>query len=948
MLSIIRSCHHLSTLCGSAARVIAFRMKGRLLAAAAGVVSFCLCSRAVAQLNMDVTFPGPGLPAGVTASGTWVSVPSGSVVRVPAAPAGSTVQGVFDLGSLGGGRAMGTTDIEAHFIRQGTSGAVSSAVAITLVQPAVPVSSPDPIAGSSAAFCRLTETGGNVFLKMFPDAVIPGPGFSVPGEIANRYGSLLKLRLKWEPQQDRVEVYINDELYGVGAIPDPFESAGGRVRAVMMSSATRYYDLQRVTAAAVLWTGVPELLELPQSFVLRFGYQGSLRVRTNDPLVTTYQWQRRRPSDPGFLNYAATGATTATLPFGVGDDDGTLYRAVVTTPTGLFITDPVTVTHTNLTVPFNAPLDLNFNGGTSLAAAGTGADKAALVGFANIRNGTGSDGSGALWLSDGQLGQLGALIVNDLNGAAGEGGFLANFRVRVDGGTIPPADGFSLSWGTDVPAAPGPSAWEEGLGTKLRVAFDFFDNGEGEAPAVDIFWGDSLRAHVPVPLEWLYTGSNWAGIAVRMGPSGHVDVAINNRIIHWQVRMPGNTNQSGARWALAARTGGLSASMRFDDIQIVPYDTTPFPVILVHPQPFTTHEGGRAKFSITLARPQDAVIRWRLLQPNLSTDIVTGTSTTLEMTARYAGNIVADILTGAGEITSSPAALTLTGRPGLSVDNRFAWDDTAIPAGAALSGNAAWQPTTRAGDSSSILLTSAAAGQQGTFILPDLDGGEKVKSLFARFEVRVRQWSNPPADGWSFSWAPDLPATPFGEEGAGSGLRVSFDTYDNNDGFPRPEAPAVTVFWKGVQVADVPLNIAELLTAEDWAPVTVYVSSGGRLTIQYRGLPLVTDLQLASHAGFAGAKFGWAARTGLFYAEHSVRRIELGTVREIPQISMRRWGTRGVIVEFEGVLDSTWISGDIQQWFFESAQSPFYDYFPVPNDPKFPYYSRKFYRAWAP
>jgi hypothetical protein len=896
---------------------------------------------------MDVTFPGPGLPAGVSASGSWTAVPAESVVRVPAAPAGSTAEGVFDMGSLGGGRAMGTTEIEAHFIRQGTVGSGTSAIAITLVQPAVPVSATGQIAGSSRAFCRLTEDSSGGFLKMYPDSVIPGPGYSIPSEVLNRNGTLLKLRLKWQPQQDQMEVFINDQLAAFGAISDPFDSAGGRVRAVMMSSATRFYDLKRVVASAVLWTGIPEMLELPQSFVLRFGYQGSLRARGNDPLVTTYQWQRRRPSDPGFLNFTATGSTTATLLFGVGDDDGTLYRAVLTTPTGQFITDPVTVTNANLTVPINPPLDLHFNGGTSLSAAGTGADKASLLAFANIRNGTGSDGSGALWLSDGQLGQLGGLVINDLNGATGESGFIANFRVRVDGGTSPPADGFSLSWGTDVPLAPAAGAWEEGLGTGLRVAFDFFDNGGGEAPAVDIFAGEFLRAHASVPLEWLYTGSNWAGIAVRMGPTGHVDVAINNRIIHWQVPM-GRTNQAGARWALAARTGGLSASMRFDDIQIAPYDTTPYPVILAHPQPFLTHEGGRAKFAVTLARPQDALIRWRLLAGNSSTDIATGTSTTLEMTARYSGRIVADIKTGAGEITSNPADLTVIGQPVLSVENRYAWSDTLSPSGAVYTGNAAWQATTREGDSSSVVLTGAATGQNGTFILPDQDGGEKVKSLLARFEVRVRQWSNPPADGWSFSWAPDLPATLFGEEGAGSGLRVSFDSYDNNDGFPRPEAPALTVYWKGVQVADVPLNIAELLTAEDWVPVLVYVSSGGRLTIQYRGLALVTDLQLASYAGFAGAKFGWAARTGLFFAEHSVRRIELGTVREVPQISMRPWGTHGVIVEFEGVLDSTWITGDIQQWFFESAQSPFYDYFPARNDPKFPYYSRKFYRAWAP
>jgi hypothetical protein len=388
--------------------------------------------------------------------------------------------------------------------------------------------------------------------------------------------------------------------------------------------------------------------------------------------------------------------------------------------------------------------------------------------------------------------------------------------------------------------------------------------------------------------------------------------------------------------------------MRFDDVQIVPYDATPFPVILAQPQPVTTHEGGRARFSITLARPQDAVIRWRLLRPNLSTDIATGTSTTLDMVARYAGSVVADILTGAGDITSSPAALNLVGQPGLSVDNRYARDDTASPAGSALLGNAVWKPTTRQGESSVIRLTNAATGNLGAFILPDQDRGARVKSLLARFEVRVREWSGPPADGWSFSWATDLPATPFGEEGAGGGLRVSFDTYDNNDGFPKPEAPAVTIFWQGALVADIPLDIAEFLTAEDWAPVTVYVSSGGRLTVQYRGFPLVNDLPLANYAGLTGGSFGWAARTGLFYAEHSIRHIDLSTVREVPFIEMRPWGAEGVVVEFEGILESSQSSGVLGAWLWEASQSPFYDYFAFPGDPEQPYYSRKFFRAVAP
>jgi len=87
---------------------------------------------------------------------------------------------------------MSTTEIEAHFVRPGTSGSVSSAVAITLVPPAVAVSASNQIAGSSDAFCRLTETNDQATLQIRPEARNPGPEFPVSAAVLNRYGSLHK------------------------------------------------------------------------------------------------------------------------------------------------------------------------------------------------------------------------------------------------------------------------------------------------------------------------------------------------------------------------------------------------------------------------------------------------------------------------------------------------------------------------------------------------------------------------------------------------------------------------------------------------------------------------------------------------------------------------------------------------------------------------------------
>ena len=73
--------------------------------------------------------------------------------------------------------------------------------------------------------------------------------------------------------------------------------------------------------------------------------------------------------------------------------------------------------------------------------------------------------------------------------------------------------------------------------------------------------------------------------------------------------------------------------------------------------------------------------------------------------------------------------------------------------------------------------------QRGGFIIEDLDNGAKVGSFNAKFKVRVGGGTETPAQGFSFSFGPDIPDAGIGEGGAGTGLIVSFDTVDNTAGF---------------------------------------------------------------------------------------------------------------------------------------------------------------------
>lgn len=60
----------------------------------------------------------------------------------------------------------------------------------------------------------------------------------------------------------------------------------------------------------------------------------------------------------------------------------------------------------------------------------------------------------------------------------------------------------------------------------------------------------------------------------------------------------------------------------------------------------------------------------------------------------------------------------------------------------------------------------------------------------AVWRMRVGGGANVPADGSSFVLASDVPDSPFGGDGAGSGLLVGFDTYDNGTS---EEAPEITI-----------------------------------------------------------------------------------------------------------------------------------------------------------
>ena len=185
-----------------------------------------------------------------------------------------------------------------------------------------------------------------------------------------------------------------------------------------------------------------------------------------------------------------------------------------------------------------ATFTANFNDGAVPAGS-------AVFGNAVVESTGGVNDSGVLKLTKAINSQQSSFVIEDFSAGAALSGATVTFKVRVGGGTSTPADGFSFCWATDLPDG----AWsEEGAGTGLTFAFDIYDNGGGEAPAIDIKYANATLASTKVPIALLRTGTNFWDVLIRVKPNGTLDLVYNTNVVYTNFPIPG----------FAAITGGDS------------------------------------------------------------------------------------------------------------------------------------------------------------------------------------------------------------------------------------------------------------------------------------------------------------------------------------------------------------------------------------------------------
>jgi len=230
--------------------------------------------------------------------------------------------------------------------------------------------------------------------------------------------------------------------------------------------------------------------------------------------------------------------------------------------------------------------------------------------FSDFNNGTPSGmtlfgsataAGGYLKLTLAQDGQYGIAYIDDFGGGRYVQGFRATFKAALFGSTCCgngawPADGFSFNLVPASSALTNPGYGEpaeEGLDTGLVVNFDTWDNGAGEAPAIEVKWLGQVIARAPFQASQSPAGITDPAaaakqVAIDLERGGAISVSYGGTVVINRAQTPYSAGTVGTpKWIFGARTGAANDNHWIDDLRIVTY-TTPNSGTLPIPGLFNT------------------------------------------------------------------------------------------------------------------------------------------------------------------------------------------------------------------------------------------------------------------------------------------------------------------------------------------------------------------------
>ncbi|MHC1765597.1 MAG: hypothetical protein AB9869_15055 [Verrucomicrobiia bacterium] len=157
--------------------------------------------------------------------------------------------------------------------------------------------------------------------------------------------------------------------------------------------------------------------------------------------------------------------------------------------------------------------------------------------------------------------QQGGMIIDDLDNGEAISAFTATFKLLIGGGSG--ADGFSFAFGPDLPDG---AFSEEGVGSGIIVAFDSYDNGDAEAPAIDLKVGGEVVASTKIAPRSALAANTFLPVRINLDSDGTVDVSYGDTVIYTNFFTSFTAMQG--RFGLGARTGGSHDNHWVDDLSI--------------------------------------------------------------------------------------------------------------------------------------------------------------------------------------------------------------------------------------------------------------------------------------------------------------------------------------------------------------------------------------------
>ena len=555
-------------------------------------------------------------------------------------------------------------------------------------------------------------------------------------------------------------------------------------------------------------------------------------------------------------------------------------------------------------------------------------DDGYIYGTAYAEEFGGVEDSGVMTLTINENNEAGAFILDDQDEGDWINAFALAFKLRISGpgealeGSGNPADGFSVSLADDLPDDLWGEA-ENGAGSGLRFCFDTYDNGGGEAPSIDIRFGNQLVATTLLDKKQILTGLDFVDVLIRVESDGTADVAFNGLLVHHDVQTP-FTGIVGGLYGFAARTGGQNAIHAIDDLRMTSSRATQPLVLSRSPMP-----GSRAVYP-TKAVEIVVVDTLTALDTDSVSLIINGTTVSTDVSHEEGlTTIVHAPADGLAELLLHKVTLSFTDDDGIKLEDSWSFttvdrivmpedhfhydfDTPKPPKGSRFSGHASRSEFEGIDDSGYLMLTDALNSQNGSWIIGSPLGKTEVFGFIANFQVRIGGpgtdlgGTDSPADGMSFNFADDIPPRTWqGEEGIGSGIRVCIDTWNNGGG----EAPAIDLKFGDEILASKKVPKAELLTGLDFADMTVRLQNDGTVDVMFKDEIVFWDVATPS-TSYKKSRLGFGARTGGANAVHGIDDLRLALITEPPPadepptVSISRDGTGDLIVEWTGILQT--------------------------------------------